>query len=626
MKTGQVGTKSREKQAVRSVLVILALSFLSSQLHAQVSTDYTITTSDGVKLESTLVLPDSGAPAAGFPTILLIHGYGGKKSEWTGVDAYLVSLGYGCFMYSVRGQGNSGGLSTTMGPREKQDLLEVIQFLRTLPGVDSNSVAVAGGSQGGIHAWMAATSRMPGVKVIATLIGPPSFSLDLVPAGCIKQQLWAEVNLGSVRYDPVRDHLRDFVIADSYDSVYAYVASRDLQPLLDSVSIPVIQSLGWADVLFPVNGGINAMKRLSTRGLPIWSYFGTNGHGELNLAEYYYVVTGLIASWFNKWLKGIPLENAESPMVVYADDRITWPHHESQGWPPPTAGSLRLYLSGSMLQTTPPVHPGVGSFTLSYDSSYTPAQGWSDGYNGTGFTNAFRSSAARFVSNPVADTVEVTGIPRAVLQVQSDALRFQSNLRIFDLAPADTGLVWTLITRGAHGIRLNNPGMNVESEIECQALSHLVMPGHRIGIEVTSLDMYNTTRPHIIPYFRSSSSTVSSSPASLSYIDLPIVGTATLTSVVARNDLVPSAATLYQNYPNPFNPSTTLRFSVAVSQHVRLEVVNILGQTVAVLLDGVVQRGEHTVGFKANSLASGVYFCRLIGENVVSEMKMVLVR
>jgi predicted acyl esterase len=621
-----VNARTTGRIAGRIVTVCIAAAFLFSPLQAQVSTDHTITTSDGIRLEATLMLPDSGAPAAGFPIILLVHGYGGKKSEWTGVDAYLISLGYGCFMYSVRGQGNSGGFSTTMGPREKQDLLEVIQFLRKLPGVDSNSIAVAGGSQGGIHAWMAATSRMPGVKAIATLIGPPSFSLDLVPAGCLKQQLWAELNLSSVRYDPVKEHLRDLVVADYYDSVYDYVASRDLQPLLDSVSIPVIQSLGWADVLFPVNGGISALQRLSSRGVPIWSYFGTNGHGELNLAEYYYVVTGLIASWFNKWLKGIPLSGSDVPMVVYADDRPTWPHHESQGWPPSHAGFLRLYFSGSTLQTTLPFQSGERPFTLSYDSSYSPAQGWNDGYSGTGFTRAFRSSAARFISNPVTDTVEITGIPRAVLQLQSDALRFQSHVRIFDLTPADTGLVWTVITRGANGIRLNKPGMAVQSDIECQALSHLVIPGHRIGVEVTSLDMYNATRPHIIPYFLTTSSLVSSSPVSPSYLDLPIVGTANLTSVATRAEVIPSEMSLYQNFPNPFNPSTTLRFSIAGPQHIRLEVVNILGQIVAVLVDGAMQRGEHMVEFRATSLASGVYICRLIGQNVMAERKMLLVR
>jgi predicted acyl esterase len=626
MATDQVRLRTGAKHVVRNAVPILLLMFLVTHVHAQVSTDYAIATSDGVNLESTLMLPDSGAPAAGFPVILLVHGYGGRKSEWAGVDAYLVSLGYGCFMYSVRGQGNSGGLSTTMGPREKQDLLEVIQFLRKLPGIDSNNIAVAGGSQGGIHAWMAATSRMPGVKVIATLIGPPSFSLDLVPAGCIKQQLWAELNLANVRYDPIKEHLRDLVVADSYDSVYDYVASRDLQHLLDSVSIPVIQSLGWADVLFPVNGGIAALQRLSARGVPIWSYFGTNGHGELNLAEYYYVVTGLIASWFNRWLKGTPLVGSDQPMVVYADDRPTWPHHESLGWPPAAAGSLRLYLSGSTLQSTLPVQSGDRSFTLSYDSSYTPSQGWNDGYTGVGFTKAFRSSAARFISNPVADTVEITGVPRTVLQLQSDALRFQSHVRIFDLTPADTGLVWTLITRGANGIRLNKPGLAVRSDIECQALSHIVVPGHRIGVEVTSLDMYNSTRPHIIPYFRSTSSSVSSSSVNPSYVDLPIVGSAHITSVATQAGNVPTELALYQNYPNPFNPSTTLRFAVASSQHIRLEVVNILGQTVAVLVDGVVQRGEHSVEFRATSLASGVYLCRMIGPNVMAERKMLLVR
>lgn len=68
---------------------------------------------------------------------------------------------------------------------------------------------------------------------------------------------------------------------------------------------------------------------------------------------------------------------------------------------------------------------------------------------------------------------------------------------------------------------------------------------------------------------------------------------------------------LYQNYPNPFNPSTTIRYRLPVSSDVRLEVFDILGRRVAVLVDDFQQSGHHQIDFDATQLASGVYIYRL---------------
>ena len=619
---------SRRGDCIRIWWLVLSLAMVAPSLAAQDTTSYVITASDGVQLEATLALPNSGAPANGFPAVVVIHGYGGNKDEMVFFSNYLTALGYGSLTYSVRGQGKSGGLSTIMGPREAQDLLEVIRFLRNLPDIDPNNLAVAGGSQGGIHAWIAATHNMPGVKVIASLVGPPSFSLDLFPNECIKQQLYFELNLGAVRYGPVRDRVRDFVVSDQYDSLLAFGTSRDLEQLLDSVRIPVMQSASWADILFPVNGAIRTVDQLTSRGIPVWSYFGTNGHAEppyVHVGEFLYEL-GLLASWFDRWLKGVPLDHSNVPFIVYADDRPAWPHHESIGWPPQPHGTLRLYLSGPRLQTTYPSQPQELPFTLAYDSTYTPAQGWTDAYLGAGFTHAFRSSPARAFSDILADTLEITGIPRAVLQLQSGAARFQSHLRIFDITAADTGLVWSLITRGANGVRNNIPGTSLQREFDCQALSHVIPPGHRIGVEVTSLDIDDASRAQIIPYFTSSASALKSSPTTPSYVDLPLVGGVRFVAVAPAASAEPSEMILHQNYPNPFNPSTTIRFSLSSTQNVRLEVINILGQSVAVIVDGVLTPGNYVAHFDGTRCASGMYVCRLTNSASSAERKMVLMR
>jgi hypothetical protein len=88
----------------------------------------------------------------------------------------------------------------------------------------------------------------------------------------------------------------------------------------------------------------------------------------------------------------------------------------------------------------------------------------------------------------------------------------------------------------------------------------------------------------------------------------------------------PDTYTLDQNYPNPFNPSTTIRVHNAAPARIRLVVYDILGQEVAVLMDGVQQAGVHEVRFDATGLASGVYIARLSAGTEHMTREMVLVR
>jgi hypothetical protein len=375
-----------------------------------------------------------------------------------------------------------------------------------------------------------------------------------------------------------------------------------------------------------VNEGIRTVQRLTSRGVPIWSSFGTNGHGEdLNLGEYLWLFDEIFL-WFDHWLKDMPLDQSDSPRIVYADDRADWPHRETMGWPPEPAGSLRLALSNGALRTTPPNTLEEPPFVLSYDTTYTPGQGWDEGYRGTRFNQAFRGSGARFLSSPLADTLDVAGIPFAHLALRSDAPRFQAHMRLYDVAQSDTGFVWRLMTRGTNGVRSYTPGTTIDREFECQALAHRIVPGNRIGAEITSLDMYDNDRAHIIPYFSSSASALMISPSDPSYVDIPLIGGATFVDVRTTAFSPPAGFLLHQNFPNPFNPATTIRFSLAASGPVLLEVFSVLGQRVATLIDGPLERGEHQVQFHGRGLSSGMYVCRLSVGRISSERTMLLVR
>jgi len=88
---------------------------------------------------------------------------------------------------------------------------------------------------------------------------------------------------------------------------------------------------------------------------------------------------------------------------------------------------------------------------------------------------------------------------------------------------------------------------------------------------------------------------------------------------------------LYQNYPNPFNQGTVITYQVTETQKVKVEVLNILGQLVTILVNEDKQQGEYKVFWNGKDssgmdVPSGVYFYRLIAGDFEEVRKMVLMR
>lgn len=84
---------------------------------------------------------------------------------------------------------------------------------------------------------------------------------------------------------------------------------------------------------------------------------------------------------------------------------------------------------------------------------------------------------------------------------------------------------------------------------------------------------------------------------------------------------------LEQNYPNPFNPSTVINFTLPKAQNVQMDVFDITGKNVAILISGRVEAGKNSITFNARNLPSGIYFYRIqAGGNFVESKKMILLK
>lgn len=96
-------------------------------------------------------------------------------------------------------------------------------------------------------------------------------------------------------------------------------------------------------------------------------------------------------------------------------------------------------------------------------------------------------------------------------------------------------------------------------------------------------------------------------------------------------DNLPSEFTLSQNYPNPFNPSTSIEFQLPVKAMVDLEVFNVLGQRVRLLISESLPAGNHRAVWDGHldsgrAAATGIYFYRLRTDERSLTRKMALVK
>lgn len=113
-----------------------------------------------------------------------------------------------------------------------------------------------------------------------------------------------------------------------------------------------------------------------------------------------------------------------------------------------------------------------------------------------------------------------------------------------------------------------------------------------------------------------------------SILEFKLFGTSS-TGVLEEPPALPFA--LKQNYPNPFNPSTTIGFELSQASSATLVVFDALGRRVATLLDEATSAGPHEVTWDGTddagrSVASGVYFYRLIAGDTGRTRKMMLLK
>ena len=89
---------------------------------------------------------------------------------------------------------------------------------------------------------------------------------------------------------------------------------------------------------------------------------------------------------------------------------------------------------------------------------------------------------------------------------------------------------------------------------------------------------------------------------------------------------LPTEFELSSAYPNPFNPASVIPFALPESGRVRIEVYNITGRLVSVLVNQSYEAGKHQVVFDASNLASGLYLIRANLAGTIQSQKVTLIK
>ncbi len=124
--------------------------------------------SDGEQLTARLDLPEGPGP---HPAIVLLHGSGSDAgTEYLYNGDFFVAHGIAALVYDKRGTGRSGGAYTFDYQQLARDAVAAVRLLRARPEIDPGRIGLAGYSQGG---WVAplAASLSDDVKFVLVSYG-----------------------------------------------------------------------------------------------------------------------------------------------------------------------------------------------------------------------------------------------------------------------------------------------------------------------------------------------------------------------------------------------------------------------------------------------------------------------
>jgi dipeptidyl aminopeptidase/acylaminoacyl peptidase len=121
---------------------------------------------DGIILKGWLVKPVNAGVRS--PAVIICHGIGANKSDFTGLAVSLSHRGYFVLQFDFRAHGESIGIRTSIGYHEQKDIHAALSFLKTRSKtIDPKRIGIFGFSMGGSTAILSAAKTGAFSAVVA---------------------------------------------------------------------------------------------------------------------------------------------------------------------------------------------------------------------------------------------------------------------------------------------------------------------------------------------------------------------------------------------------------------------------------------------------------------------------
>ncbi len=637
------GTYSQQKRARDNYQYLKLLpNYRNAPLAEVTRVDFKVTMSDGTVIDALKFIPAGTPPAGGWPTVVFVHGYGDNKETLAGFAKAQAEYGYYTTTFSMRGQGNSGGLSNLISSVEAQDMIEFINFVKldVAGGINPNNILVMGGSQGGLIPYHASTLGM-NVRTIISALAPPNFASNWIENGSIKMTLlWTvEYTPDTARYTPQVERMSDWIYANNkqyWDSLaYWLPIGRDFMANVPNNTVPLIMEGSWQDKFFNASGIINAAS-LNTKSI-FHLYLGAvQGHGGDHSPTEDTWHMQFFNDWFFYWLFNV--QGSKLPMADYDFAYSNFPEngtywsftHDSSAVPFNQMTTNKRYYFNTNNRLTATANSNNNTRTSvrnQVSGGLTMEEAVNEEFTGTTFNGKFKKRSINFTTPVLINNLKWLGTPKINLDYLSTASQFtQYNFQVYEVLPSGKE---KLVNRINYTDRNYSTSSRRVKNFEGQAHAHIFKKGNRIRIKLTNLDTapddqwFLGTNPFVLPVLNNGYNYIYLN--NKSYIDLPVVNAGSEADEL-NGTQNPYTFTLMQNYPNPFNPLTMISFEVPSKMLVSLKIYDMLGREVKTIVNDLRNAGKYSVAFDGTNLSSGVYFYKLTAGSFTDTKRMILVK